>query len=417
MKNTDVLVIGGGAAGLMTAVTIGKNIKNNNTEITILEHKDKPGKKLLATGNGRCNFTNDLFDEESYRGSDSSFGYEVIKKFDKDDLLAYLQNIGILNCSINGYYYPRSLQATSVLDAFIAYINLYYIKMKCNSHVKSVKKIQTGYLVETDDEIYTCKYLVLATGGKSYNSLGSDGSGYKLAKMLGHTVTPLYPSLTGLNAVGLDFKIASGVRAKGKVSLIVKDRIISEQVGEIQFADYGVSGIPVFQISRYASEQLSKNNKVMISIDLAREYDILDIKNILTDILESNKKQNILNAMNSFVPLKLAKVILKRQNITPDMGLKNLDNAKILALASELKQLKLSVTGDTGFEKAQVTAGGIKTNEINNDTMESKLSNNLFIVGELMDIDGNCGGYNLHFAFASGKIAGDTILERINENT
>jgi len=415
MKKADVIIIGAGAAGLMTAVNIGKNLKKK-ADIIVLEHKEKPGKKLLATGNGRCNFANDVIDDESFRGTNSSFAYKLINEFTKENLLDLFYEIGVMNTSINGYYYPRSLQATTVVDALINYIDLYNIKIKCDENVLELKHSKGNYHIVTQNEEYLSKYVVLATGGKSYKTLGSDGSGYKLAKSFGHTVTALYPSLIGLKASGLDFKMASGVRAKGVVSLYMKDKVICEQEGEIQFADYGISGIPVFQISRYASEIIASGKKAVVSVDLVKEYDILDIKNILSEILKANKKQNILNALNAFIPLKLAKAILKRQKINIEDTHKQIDNCKLLSIASEMKQLKLSIEGDLGFDKAQVTAGGINTDEIDNKTLESKKSKNLFIVGELLDIDGNCGGYNLHFAFACGKNAGETISERINNN-
>lgn len=415
MKKTDVLIVGGGPAGLTAAIVAAEHT-GADTDITVVEHKDKVGKKLLATGNGRCNFTNDIVDDMSYRGNNPSFAYGIIDRFDKNALLEFMRRMGVLHTSVNGYYYPRSFQAAAVLDALNKRLELHGVNVKCSVNVTGVEKKKDGYVIKTDKYDMCAKYVIIAAGGKSYKNLGSDGSGFKLAKSLGHTVTELYPSLIGLKADGLDFKMCSGVRTKGKIELIVKDSPICRAEGELQFADYGISGIPVFQISRFASQNIAKGIKVTAVIDLVSEYDLIDIKEIIADILKSNRKQTILGAVNAFVPRKLAGAILKRQRVNENDGFKQIDNGIILALASELKQLKIGIVGDCGFDKAQVTAGGVCTDEMENDTMESKLLKNLYFAGEVIDIDGNCGGYNLHFAFASGAAAGKAIAERIAKN-
>lgn len=412
MKKTDVIIVGGGPAGLTAAASIAENTKKN-IDITVLEHKDKAGKKLLATGNGRCNFTNDILDDMSYRGNKPSFAYKIIDRFDKETLIDFMRKTGVLHTSINGYYYPRSLQAASVLDAINKKLDFLGVNTKCSINVTGIEKKKDMYVVSTDKSEFCAGCVVIATGGKSYKSLGSDGSGFKLAKALGHTITELYPSLTGLKAEGLDFKMCSGVRARGRIEIIVKNDTVCCAEGELQFADYGISGIPVFQISRYASQNIARGNKVAALIDLAAEYDVIDIKEIITDILKSNSRQTILGALNAFIPQKLARAVLKRQRVDEESGFKQIDNGIIISLASELKQLKISITGDCGFDKAQVTAGGVSTEEIKNSTMESKLMKGLYFAGEVVDVDGNCGGYNLHFAFASGAVAGKAIAERI----
>lgn len=412
MKKTDVLIVGGGPAGLMAAIAIAENT-GRYIDITVAEHKDKVGKKLLATGNGRCNFANEVLDDMSYRGNNPSFAYNIIERYDKDKLIGFMRQAGVLHTSLNGYYYPRSLQAATVLDAVNKKLDFLGINVKCGTNVTGIEKKKDSFIVRTDKGDICAGYVVIAAGGKSYKSLGSDGSGFKLAKSLGHTVTELFPSLIGLKAAGLDFKMCSGVRARGKLALVVKDRVVCHAEGELQFADYGISGIPVFQISRYASENLARGSKVTAVIDLAAEYDVIDIKEIITDILKSNSKQTIFGAVSAFVPQKLAKAILKRQRIDADANLKQIDNGIIIALAAELKQLKVGIEGDCGYDKSQVTAGGVSTDEIKNDTMESKIVKNLYFAGEVVDIDGNCGGYNLHFAFASGAVAGKAIAEKI----
>lgn len=411
MKKTDVCIVGGGPAGMMTAIVIAEKLKDMNYEITIIEHKDKPGKKLLATGNGRCNFANDIIDDMSFRGENASFAYNIIKQFDLEKMLGFMRQIGVLHTSLNGYYYPRSLQAGTVCEALKIKLSSLKVNICCNVNVTGIVKDGKGYVVKTDSEDIAAGYVVVATGGKSYKNLGSDGSGYRFAKKLGHRVTKLYPALVGLAANGLDFKMCSGVRAKGKISLLVKDNVICSSEGEIQFADYGISGIPVFQISRYASDNIGKGNKVQAVIDFVPEYDILDIKEIIREILGSNKKQTILGALNAFIPLKLAKAILKRQRVDVNAGVRQIDNGVLISVASELKGLKIGIENDCGFEKAQVTAGGVDTSEISEKTLESKINKGLYFAGEVLDVDGNCGGYNLHFAFACGYVIGKAIVK------
>ncbi len=412
MKEINVIVIGGGASGLTAAMQAAVSLCNSKVNITVLEHKDKPGKKLLATGNGRCNFTNDIMDEESYRGENNSFAYNVINRFNKDKLCGYFNEIGILHTNINGYYYPRSLQATTVLDSICAKLDELGVMIKCDAEVTNITKRKKDFLVETNTGNYNADYVVVATGGKSYKNLGSDGSGYKILKSFGHTVTGLYPALSGLKASGMDFKACHGVRAKGNISLYVDDVCASESYGEIQFADYGVSGIPVFQVSRYAAKALSERKKVHMLIDFAYEYDYKDVLDTLSYIADNNKSKSIEEVVNAFVPIKLSRVLVK--DIAKSS--KQINMQMLKRVASALKKTKIIVTGDCGFEKAQVTAGGIVTNEIDINTMESKLCKNMFITGEILDIDGNCGGYNLHFAFATGILAGMSIGKKVLEN-
>lgn len=413
MKKTDVCIIGGGPAGMMAAITVMDNLNGRNCQVTIVEHKDKLGKKLLATGNGRCNFANDVIDDMSFRGENTPFAYNVINRYDLNQILDFMRRIGVLHTSLNGYYYPRSLQAATVCDALKLKLDSLKADVCCNVNVTGLEKNDRGFIIKTDAEDISAKYVVISMGGKSYKSLGSDGSGYKLAKKIGHRITKLYPALTGLVANGLDFKVCSGVRVRGKISLLVKDRRICCSEGEIQFADYGISGIPVFQISRYASEYIGRGDRVQTVIDFVPEYDILDIKETIRDILDNNKKQTILSALNAFIPVKLAKAILKRLRVDASAGAKRIDNGILISIAGELKGLKIGIERDCGFDKAQVTAGGVDTLEVSEKTLESKLADGLYFAGEILDVDGNCGGYNLHFAFASGNIVGEAIANKL----
>lgn len=402
MKKADIVIVGAGASGMAAAYHIAVKSKRK-INICMLEHKNAPGKKLLATGNGRCNFANTVIDAESFRGNAPEFAYNLIKKYDTAWLLAFMEDIGIVHTEINGYYYPHSLQAQAVLNALLSKLRELNIDIELSVHVSDIQKGKEGYVINTDKGKYAAKYVILSTGGKAYPPLGSDGSGYSLAKMLGHKVSPLYPSLTGLKMSGLSFKACSGVRAKGNLKLYSGNRLIKENYGEIQFTDYGISGIPVFQICRYAAQLIDKGINPYICIDLASEYTYDRLYAVLKRISDKNKKPPA-DIVNGLIPYKLAKVIcdmcMNRDDILSD-------------ICRLIKNLKLTVRDVMPFDKAQVTAGGIYTDEINNDTMESLICEGLYITGELLDIDGNCGGYNLHFAFASGACAGNNIGGRL----
>lgn len=404
-----MIICGAGAAGLMAALVL-KRKTHNNVSILILEHKDKPGKKLLATGNGRCNFANDCIDEKSFRGEHPEFGYNVVEKFDKKAMFDLFYDEGVLTTSINGYYYPRSLQAQTVLNMFLKNDKNIDKCIHCNENVTDISKKGSSFRIKTDKGEYEAAYVVMACGGKAFSVHGSDGSGYDLCKKLGHHITRLRPSLIGLKCNGLDFKTCQGVRAKGRLTLKSNNKKVISEYGEIQFAEYGLSGIPVFQISRYASFCLADKHKTEIVIDLASEYEYEQVEYIMWNLVHK-KKKNLPEVLNAFVPVKLAMTILKKENINPDTA--KADRNIIQTLAGNLKALNVNVIADMGFEKAQVTAGGVDTNDVKNDTLESKINSNFYITGELLDVDGNCGGYNLHFAFASAFLAASDICRKV----
>lgn len=397
MKQADVVIVGAGASGMAAAYHIAKSLKSKK-KIYILEHKESPGKKLLATGNGRCNFTNDVIDAESFRGEAPEFAYNIVKKYNKEWLIGFMADLGIIHTQINGYYYPRSLQASTVLNSFLFKFREFGVSIELGVHADNIKKEREQFIINTNRDTYSAKYVVLATGGKAYKTLGSDGSGYKLAKNLGHNTGKLYPSLTGIKMEGLSFKTCSGVRTKGNIKLYSGKELIKENYGEIQFTDYGISGIPVFQISRYAVKTSDKDK--YIHIDFAPEYSEDTLYETLKEISEKNPEKPLSDIINAIIPYKLAKALCdkcKNESSGPD------------AVCRLIKNLRLKVKELMPFDKAQVTAGGVYTDTINNTTMESLICNGLYITGELLDIDGNCGGYNLHFAFASGACAGMDI--------
>ena len=403
MYKADVVVIGAGASGLSAAYHIAKTT-GGKAVIYVLEHKDKPAKKILASGNGRCNFTNDVIDKESFRGHNPCFAYNLVKKYDKEWLISFFRELGIVHTCINGYYYPHSLQAATVGSSFISALNRYNVHLITGAHADNIYYSDERYIVTANDVKYSAAYVVLALGGKSYTPLGADGSGYKLAKNMGHKVTDTFPALCGLVLKGINFKRASGVRAKGNVKLIRQNKIISESSGELQFTDYGLSGIPVFQISRYAADIINSGASCELRADIVPDYREDELFDIISEIIHNNPERTFASVLNAFIPIKLSEVLIH------DLNIKNVHD-----MCSGIKNIYLTVKDTMSFDKAQVTAGGVDVCEIENDTMQSKFCNRLYITGELLDIDGNCGGYNLHFAFASGACAGIHIGGRITD--
>ncbi len=401
MYKADVVIIGAGASGLSAAYHIAKTT-GKGAEIYVLEHKDRPAKKILATGNGRCNFTNDVIDKESFRGHNPEFAYNLIKKYDKEWLISFFREIGIVHTCINGYYYPHSLQAATVSSSFLSALKRYGVHIITDVHADNIYYSDDRYIVTADNVKYSARYVVLALGGKSYTPLGADGSGYRLAKNMGHKVMDTFPALCGLLLKGMNFKRAGGVRVKGHIKLLYENKVLSESSGELQFTDYGLSGIPVFQISRYASDIINSGGSCVLEADIIPDYSKDELFNIFSEIIHNNPEKNLASVLNAFIPVKLSEALIH------DLNIKNVHD-----LCGSIKSIRFAVKDIMPFDKAQVTAGGVDVSEIENDTMQSKLCSGLYITGELLDIDGNCGGYNLHFAFASGACAGIHIGGRI----
>ena len=382
----DVIVIGGGAAGMCTAI----HAKRNNKSVLIIEHNDKTGKKILSTGNGRCNLTNmnckaDLFDcnpegiSPYFTSGDVFFVKDVIRRFDCDDTLRFFGDLGLVFENKNGYVYPRSGQAKSVLDI---------LRGEC---IESGVEIVTGYQplsVSIKDGLFDidgtdqAEKLVIATGGASAPKTGSDGSGYEIAKAFGHSIINPRPALCGLNCRDKVFKKISGVRNDSLVKLICDGHKVMEVYGNVQFNDYGISGIPVFQISSEAGRLLEEKKQITVDIDLLPDIRDVDLKEAI------KKNPSLTGILNE----KLAKEILKRGNI--------IENIR-----------KFTVTPDSirGFDESQVTAGGVNTAGICPETMESTIVDNLYFAGEIIDVNGICGGYNLQWAWSTGYVAGNNI--------
>lgn len=408
MENTDILVAGGGAAGIMAALTATENGKG---KIFIIEKMGQLGKKILATGNGKCNYTNYYQAKECYRGNDVSFAWKALQKFGYKETISLFKSYGIIPYDRDGYVYPLPGQASCVRD--ILERELKSTKVVINKEEKitdvSIHRKngrQDGFIVVTGNNKYFTQKLIIATGGKAGAVHGSDGSGYSLAKSLGHSVITPFTALTSCIICGKYTKDWAGVRTKGTVRAYnSKGKLLCENTGELQFVAQGISGIPVFQVSRYISEEIVKGRKPYLTIDIMPLYSEEEI--IASLLCRKKKNGSIGDIFTGMLHNKLAAALLKFCDISIKRQAAGLTKDEASHIATVMKNWRLEVKDTGGFEKAQVTGGGIPASEINAETMESKICPGLYFAGEVIDVDGICGGYNLQWAWTSGYIAGN----------
>lgn len=406
-KQWDLVVIGAGASGLMAAITAAREDK----KVCMIEKLDKAAKKLLATGNGKCNFTNANMSSDYY-GGDKAFVQYVLEQFSVDDCLEFFHSIGIYPKNKNGYYYPNSEQAVSVANALLYEAERLGVKLFFETQVNEIIPAKTEVEVLTNRGTFIGKHLILATGLLAAPKLGSDGSMFDIIKSLGHRFMPILPALCGFYCKGIKFKPVSGVRAQGTVTAYVDGIKCVEDTGEIQFTEYGLSGIPVFQISRYLSRGLYEKKKVEIKVDLLPD---LEPQQVVSELLYRKSlgvKMPATALLNGLINQKLADMIFEKANVDKGIYAASISEMEITRIAELLQNLKVSVTNYRDFEFAQVCTGGIPTTDVQTETLESKLVPHVYFAGEILDVDGICGGYNLHFAWATGYIAGKAVCNK-----
>lgn len=409
MESTDILVAGGGAAGIMAALAATGSGKG---KLLIIEKMGQLGKKILATGNGKCNYTNYYQAKECYRGNDISFAWEAVQKFGHKETIELFKSYGIIPYDRDGYVYPLPGQASCVRDILErelkstkAVINKEEKITDVSVHKNKKSGKQDGFVIITANNRYFTQKLIIAAGGKAGAVHGSDGSGYILAKSLGHSLVTPFAALTSCIICGKYTKDWAGVRTKGRVRAYnSKGRLLCEDTGELQFVAQGISGIPVFQVSRYVSKELINGGKPYLTIDIMPLYSEEEITASL--LCRKKRSGSIGDIFAGMLHNKMAAALLKFCDISikrPATGLKEGEASRI---AKVMKNWRLEVKDTGGFEKAQVTGGGVPVSEINVETMESKICPGLYFAGEIIDVDGMCGGYNLQWAWTSGYIAG-----------
>ena len=400
-------IIGGGAAGIMSALFACKG-KN---EVTVIEHNDKLLKKILSTGNGKCNFTNIKMDSSHFHNNDRVIKF--IERFNQYDIIKFFNSIGVVEYIKDGYVYPNSEQAASIRNALLMELGRYDVKILLNTYVKDINKNSDVFqlnICNTENKNIKKLFfdkIIIATGLMAAPKLGSDGSFLPLLKRLNIKYNTCLPALCGISLDNKNFfKTASGVRAKGKISVIVDGKTEAGDFGELQFSDTGISGIPTFQISRYVSLYLNKNKKVTIRLDMFSH--IGDIEKILNNRTKIPSFRTMEDMGNGLINAKLWLGILKMAYIKADLDIKKCDKKSFLRLVEICKNMDFTALKSGDFDKSQVCTGGISLDLMDNNLMYKGIKN-LYFAGEILDVDGICGGYNLQWAWTSGYIAGQVL--------
>ncbi len=401
---TRVAIIGGGAAGLMAAIVASRN----GAEVCIYEKLNRVGKKILATGNGRCNYTNINTSIRDYHGKNLSFIENTINSFNIENTLDFFEDIGIYPyIEENGKVYPYSLQASSVLDNLRYEVNKYKIKEILERNVKSLRKNKGQFDIITDGGIFNADKVIICTGGRAGSQYGCTGDGYKFAEMFGHKIINQFPALVQLKLNANYLKKISGVKFDGLVSSSTDMVKIREEEGEILFTDYGISGPPILQISRETIKHLYDKQKVCISIDMFPNFDKKTLYDLLSERFIKLKNKTIEESFNGLINKKLIPVILSLAlNEYKEEKCTKLNKKDIYSIVNILKEWKIEVIGHNDWQQAQTTAGGVSVDDIDDKTLESKKEPGLYFAGEVLDVDGDCGGFNLQWAWSSGYIAG-----------
>ena len=403
---TEIAVIGGGASGLMAAITARKSGK----EVIILERKDRILKKVLITGNGRCNITNVNANISNYFGKNISSVENILNSFNPQDTMDFFNGLGIMcNEENRGKVYPLSGQASSVVDALRFEAERLGVRIETEFYVRKIEKDGFKFRIYSEDrKKIEAGRVILAAGGQSYPELGSNGSGFELAKELGHSVTRLSPSIVQLKTEKHQVKGLQGIKTDVAVTAYGDNKKICTYNGELLFTDYGISGNVVFNISFVMP--LYKN--VEFEIDFMEKFDYNELYEMLKERKRILSHLTMENYFNGMINKKLGQFLSKVSGIEKlSKPVKDLNDSDIRKLCTVLKKYRVKILETTGFKNAQVTAGGVLLDEVNIETLESKIVKGLYFSGEVLDVYGECGGFNLQWAWASGYIAGENAAK------
>ena len=390
-----IVIVGGGAAGLFAAM----NIKKDTNEVIILEKNDEVGKKILVTGNGRCNLWNDDMDTSRYNSSNIELLYSFINEEIISETFTTLSKYYEYK-NKNGYYYPYSNKAATVRDILLSECNKRGVEIITNYDVNTIKKDNESFIINDDIK---CDKLIISTGGKSLEVTGSDGKMLDILKELGHDIVKPLPSLVPLYANELYLNKWNGIRCDATVTSIVDGERIKTEQGELQLTDYGLSGICIFNISRDIVKAIDEGKNASVEINFVNRDDIIDY------LASKYENKTVYEILLKYFDKKLIKVLVDKMEINERAYFKSLTTKELSRLEKCLTRFSVNITGCGDFNKSQVTQGGVSLKEVNPDTFESNKINNLYLIGEVLDIDGICGGYNLGFAWMSALKVGKHI--------
>ena len=409
MEKFNTLIIGGGAAGLMAAVrsaSLGR-------KVAIAEKNHSVGEKVLISGRGRCNFTNaepDINTFISKYGDNGKFLYSAFNKFSPADTVKFFNKIGVESVEERGKrIFPAAGGSQRVLDALIMQCKKFNVKIMRSTPVKAlkVKNSRVQYVI-TDNDEYTADKYIIATGGKSYPKTGSTGDGYDFARQAGHTVTKLFPALVPVRTKETWVKLASGCNLRNvRLNVILDNQKIDERFGEMEFTNFGISGPIVMDLSSHVPDWMEGNRAVEFSLDLkpTLTHEIL-IERIKRDIKKFEGQRRFFGLVRSLVPAGMVKLILELSDVPHDKPVEYISDEEISELADLLKDICMNVNGLWSFNNAVITRGGVKLDEIDPTTMKSKICENLYFAGEILDLNGPSGGFNLQICWSTGYVAG-----------
>ena len=418
MRPVRVAVIGGGASGCMAAITAAQA----GADVHIFEKNEKPGKKLYATGNGRCNLTNLHMDDSCYhtRTADkngSSLIHSAIERYSPADQIRFFADLGVPVYDRDGYVYPRTNQAQTVVRALEKRIAALGIRVHTGCPVRKIRRLQQGrnsdtavfYVDCNDREARAFDTVILCTGGMAGPQYGTTGDGYRLAASFSHKISTPLPALTALECKGQFLKRAAGVRCRAAVTLYTgndkKQIREGREEGEVQMTDYGISGIPVMQISGMAARLLESKQRVFVQIDFLPEFSDSAFSDEIERRMREDRSQMLGDLFLGLVHKKILDLLLAEKGLQAEMKARRIDDAGIRQILQSMREYTLEVIQVKSFKQAQVTSGGILLEDTDAD-FQSRLQPGLFFAGEVLDVDGRCGGYNLQWAFATGYIAG-----------
>lgn len=414
MRKT-VGVIGGGAAGMMAAITAARQ----GASVTILEGNERVGKKILSTGNGKCNLGNRKLDPEEYYTERPDLLKECLERFGTEDTIAFFQGIGLLLKEKNGYLYPACEQASAVLDALRFELAALGVQVITGCKVKQILPVQgerrSGLLerqirVKGGKESFCFDSVVISCGGKAASKTGSDGSGFELAEQTGHKLLPTVPALVQLRCSEPYLKAVSGVRADAMVRVWDNGRCIACERGELQLTDYGISGIPVFQLSRQVNYILRKQKEAEVTVDFLPDYGPEEYERLQTGRKLLQNDRTVEQFFTGMLHKKLMQQFVKMAGLKPGECAGTAEESAMKEVYRLCREWKLHVNGHNSFENAQVCAGGVPLDQVTKD-LESRRTPGVFFAGEILDVDGKCGGYNLQWAWCSGYLAGKAAAD------
>ena len=392
-------ILGGGASGMAAALAAAEN---PSAQVILMERQARVGRKLSATGNGRCNLTNLHAGEMGYHGEDASFASHALSVFDPETTLRWFSSLGLFTVAEDsGRVYPYSDQANSVVDVLRFALERENITLKLGFEAEKVKKTASGFRIESKEETLECDRLIIACGGLAGIKLGGTMSGYKFLRGLGHKCTKLRPTLVQLKSSWGGCTGLKGVRCNCHAAVYHNGSLHSQSTGELQFTEYGISGPVIFEISRDVCQEKgdwicrldflpSISDDELLKELQRRKVTNLPASELLTGILHN----------------RLGRILTQSAGISQNRMVSELDDIELQQVCRNVKHFEITLTEPMGMDSAQVTAGGILTREFNNKTMESRLVPGLYACGEVLDVDGDCGGYNLQWAWSSGFCAG-----------